>query len=430
MKFFRLDLLTLLISLFILNSCKNPEGVGLDVEDQLSGTLIADTTVTLNTEREDSVAVGNLGRTPLALFRDPEIGTTTSSIAAVISLPNAAAYTIPTGDIKIDSVVLGLKYSPTGFYGDSVSARYKVNIYQLSEKASASAAYYSSKTWAYDATKLLGTKTFAARPHDTLSIHPPDSAEKFIDALPQVRVKLDTAFIRTHLFTAGNQIKSNDNFQTAVKGLYIKLDEEGTTLTGGVLPLSTPDSIFVYYTLTNDSKTVRTLVSLPINRHIAETKHDYSADVLSAIADKTTSNTKAYLKGMGGLRVKVTFPGLQALKDMQKDIIINRAELVVTPYPNSTIPYAPLPYLTMYKFDLAKQRTYIEDMVGSYAVLFGGRLGLPVKNEYRFLLTTYIQNLVLGKTEDYGTYIGAANESGTTGTDIGATAYPTARTIL
>lgn len=51
MKFLRLDLLTLLISLFILNSCKNKDtiGLGADSSTQLNGSLIDTSTVVVNT---------------------------------------------------------------------------------------------------------------------------------------------------------------------------------------------------------------------------------------------------------------------------------------------------------------------------------------------------------------------------------------------
>ncbi|RCH55627.1 hypothetical protein DJ568_06995 [Mucilaginibacter hurinus] len=432
MKFFRLDLLTLLISLFILNGCKNPDGVGLGVDNGLSGTVYADTTVMLNTMREDSVQVGNLARTPLAYFNDPELGLTQSSIVTNINLPLLSKYTIPTGTIDIDSAILSIKYNSAGFYGDSVNSMYKVNVFQLNEKPVASTVYYNTKNWLYNTTDVWGTKTFKARPHDTLKVFSiiKGKPDTLVRVLPQLRIPLNTARIREVLFTAGNQLNSNDNFQTAVKGFYVKLDEAGTTGTGGILTFGLPDTLSVYIRVNNGTTMDTSVVSLPITRHIADIKHTYSENVLTALTNQTESNTKAYVQGMGGLRVKVSFPGLQSLIDMKNDIIINRAELVVTPYPGSIIPYAPLPNLMMYKFDLAKQRTFIEDMTGSYSALFGGRLGLPVKNEYRFLLTNYIQNLVLGKTKDYGTFIGAANESAQSAADVNATGYPIARTIL
>src|SRR5579864_988280 len=99
MKFFRLDLLTLLISLFILNSCKNEGTVGLGVNpnSQLSGSLIDTATIVVNTVAEDSVVTSGIAKTPMGLFRDPVLGTTQSNIAVALNLPGQAAYTLPTG---------------------------------------------------------------------------------------------------------------------------------------------------------------------------------------------------------------------------------------------------------------------------------------------------------------------------------------------
>lgn len=430
MKFFRLDLLTLLISLFILNSCKNPDGVGLDVDEQnqLSGTLTVDSNVVLNTLREDSAIVSGLTRTPLALFNDPELGLTESSIVTDINLPGLAKYEIPDGTITIDSAIMNLKYASGAFYGDSVNSTFKVNVHRLNEKPVSGATYYSNKTWDYD-DLVVGTKTFKARPHDTLRIKAivdgkPDTITR---VLPQLRVPINTNYIRSLLFTSELRTESNNAFQSYAKGFYITLDKTGTTGVGGVLGMGTPDTLQVYIRVDNAGEIDTTIVPIPITRRIAEIKHTYSTAVEAVLADQTTPNTRAYIQGMAGLRVKVNFPDLSKLKN----VIISRAELVITPL--STTQFAPLPRLMMYKYDLAKQRTFIEDAVDTrtgYAGLFGGFLNAPIKNEYRFLVTTYIQNLVTGKTKDYGTYIGAANETVPTSVDYSPLAYPIERTIL
>src|SRR5258707_15576527 len=112
MKFFRIDLLTLLISLFILNSCKNKDTVGLDPGPalQLNGSLVDTATVIVNTVKEDSVPTTNLPKTPLGYFIDPVFGPLESNIAVGLNLPGGAPYSLPTGTISIDSAVLVLKY--------------------------------------------------------------------------------------------------------------------------------------------------------------------------------------------------------------------------------------------------------------------------------------------------------------------------------
>src|ERR1700761_6400947 len=122
MKFFKLDLLTLLISLFILNSCKNQGTIGLGVtsSNQLTGSLIDTATIVVNTIPEDSVpssntGIGALTKFPMGLFKDPIFGTTESNLAMDLNLPSSTAYSIPAGTITIDSAILVLRYAP-GFY--------------------------------------------------------------------------------------------------------------------------------------------------------------------------------------------------------------------------------------------------------------------------------------------------------------------------
>src|ERR1700748_1158880 len=101
MKFFRLDLLTLLISLFILNSCKNQDSIGLGVNStsQIDGNLVDTSTIYVKTVKEDSVATSGGPKRPVAYFKDPIFGTSEANIAASLSLPGAAAYSLPSGTI-------------------------------------------------------------------------------------------------------------------------------------------------------------------------------------------------------------------------------------------------------------------------------------------------------------------------------------------
>src|SRR4051812_19580424 len=114
MKFFRLDLLTLLISLFILNSCKRQDGIGLGIDstNQIAGTLLVDTSVVINTATEDSstVVTSGLAKTPLGDFVDPVFGAVKSNVALAVLLPSSP-YSVPAGTITIDSAVLVLRYA-------------------------------------------------------------------------------------------------------------------------------------------------------------------------------------------------------------------------------------------------------------------------------------------------------------------------------
>ncbi|MEO8884671.1 MAG: DUF4270 family protein, partial [Mucilaginibacter sp.] len=256
MKFFRLDLLTLLISLFILGSCKNQDSIGLGINtgNQLNGSLIDTSTIIVNTIPEDSVVTSSATKMALGYFKDPVFGTTESNIATDLNLPNSVAYTLPTGTVTIDSALLTLKYTH-GFYGDSIASRYKVNVYQLNERA-LNVSYYNTKRWNYNSSNLLGSKSFLARMNDSINISANVSGarDSMVKVKPQIRIPINLNFINSILFNASSaQLSSNLIFKNNVKGLYITLDKSGTTGAGGTFMFS-PDSlgqIDVFYRVTN-----------------------------------------------------------------------------------------------------------------------------------------------------------------------------------
>ncbi|MFD2144473.1 DUF4270 family protein [Mucilaginibacter antarcticus] len=139
-----------------------------------------------------------------------------------------------------------------------------------------------------------------------------------------------------------------------------------------------------------------------------------------------------YLQGLGGLRSKISFPYLkQFAKNVGGDVIINRAELTLRPQPGSTIPFAPLPRLAMYRYDIAKQRVFIQDATNTDPRSFGsnaaGGFFIAQDQQYHFLITAYIQDLLRGATPDYGSFIGPAIPTSTT--SIFPTAQNDGRTV-
>ncbi|MFC0516443.1 DUF4270 domain-containing protein [Mucilaginibacter angelicae] len=441
MKFFRLDLLTLLISLFILNSCKRQDGIGLGINDQneINGSLIVDTNIVINTVAEDTAATSGQARTPLANFVDPVFGTTKSIVAIGVNLPNGAAYSVPAGTLTIDSAILVLKYAD-GFYGDSLASRYKLNVYQLQKKIE-SKTYYSNNHWDADLSALLGSKTFTARTHDSITIDRirADSTDTVQRVAPQLRVPLSKAFIYNNLFNAsGTILASPSTFQSTVKGLYLSLERGQASDAGGIIQLDLNTSeIDVFYKVvtTASTNTIDTAsVILPFFNRAAEVTHTYSTTIQAALNNTTTSQNTVYLQGLAGLRAKLSFPGLEKLVD--STVVLNRAEIVITPRAGSGVPYAPLPKLTMYKLDIAKQRTLIQDANASdprsQTSLFGGRYNRTTK-EYHFLVTAFVQDLIRKKTIDYGTYIAPVDTTlvnTTTGIDVAPSTQTAARAVI
>jgi hypothetical protein len=438
MKFFRLDLLTLLISLFILNSCKNKDtiGLGLDSSTQLNGSLIDTSTIVVNTLPEDSVITSGLAKTPLGYFIDPVMGTTESNIAAALNLPGNTAYSLPTGTITIDSAVLVLHYAD-GFYGDSLTSKYKVNVYQLGVRPLLSKAYYNTDSWTTNLGSLVGTRSFFARTHDSIKIYniitgQPDT---LIKVVPQLRIPIDKNFVNSILFNAGSALlASNTVFLNTVKGLYITLDKTGTTGAGGTMMFTTADSLNVYYRAVSGTTIDTAIVSLPLSTQAAEIKRTPSTALKTEFANTSSSRDLIYLQGLAGTKVKIKFPYLKnIIPTIGSNIVINRAELVVTPNPGSTIPFKPQPKLTMYRYDIAHQLSELEDANTSDhrsqgVGVFGGFYS-PSFNSYHFIITAYVQDLMNGTTVDYGTYLAPVDTTNKTSVDISPTPQTAGRVI-
>jgi len=458
MKFLRLDLLTLLISLFILGSCKNQNDIGLPLGgDQLNGTLLVYDDIVVKTDTDNVPLATGLGKTPLSSLKDDAVGETQAIIATGLNLPNSAPYVVPTGTITADSVVLELRYA-NGFYGDSLNSRYKLNVYQLKEKPSLTQAYASNKHWERESTLLndgSNSTTFNARPTTAFKFTNIVKGGKDtlkLDSTPHLRVRLATSFFNNNLFKApAAQVASNSAFQNAIRGLYLQLQRNQTSETGGTFMFNLSDSrVNVYYRADNAGVIDTNVVRLPLTTYNAEVTHTESAAVTAA-RTSTTSNNTVYLQGLAGLRAKVSFPNLKTLfgtTDLNT-IAVNRAELVVTAQSGTDLPpFTPQPLLTLYSLNIAKQRVRVPDAnavpnaQGTAlqpldarffgAGVFGGNY-LPSTKEYHFVITGYIEDLLKGRLIDYGTYIGPidfASRNGIGLVDIAPTIETAGRVIL
>jgi len=424
MKFFRLDLLTLLISLFILSGCKKQGTVNLGVnsDNLIEGKLIDTSSIFISTVREEDATASALPRTPLAYFKDPVFGITEANVAMDLNLPSSAPYTLPTGTITVDSAILVLPYS-TGFYGDSITTRYKANVYQLDERILSAGGYPASKRWKRK-NILLGSQSFFSRTHDSVRVVEPiragkDSLQRFS---PQLRIPINPQFVNDNLFNASaNQLASNLIFKNAVNGLYVTLDKAAQTGPGGTFMMDMDSaSVKVYFKVKNTTAGVdkidTTYIVLRSSLRSAEINHDYTGTVIATeLASTQKTRANFYVQGLLGLRAKIQFPYLKDIATkVGSDVIVNRAELVISAQPGTTFPYEALRSLMLYKLDLAKQRVNIQDNTSTdprSTPSYGGFYN-TAKKEYHFLVTAYVQDLILGKVVDYGAYLGAADNLG------------------
>lgn len=432
MKFIKLDLLTLLISLFILSSCKKPDAVGLaiDPSEVINGTLLDTVSINTTTLRDDSVITSNISTTqndgtsyyvsPLAYYIDPIFGITEANVAMSISTPSSTAFTKPTGTVTVDSAILVLRYAK-GFYGDTTLTNYKLNVYQLAEQP-LNQNYYNTKTWAFNSA-LIGTRSFHARPSDSVNVlQIVTGATDTIKKLPpQIRIPMNTAFVKSNILSTDSlKLIGGEAFKRYFKGLYLTFDKAQTTggVGGNFYLLTDSCQLNIYYKNVSGTTIDTVMASFPASGNFAsQIKHNYTGtDIPAALSNTKTAGT-IYLQGLAGLRAKISFPSLATnIKQQIGNATLNRAELIVTPVAASQLyPFLPAPRLTMYRYNIAKQRTLIPDAIGGtypdrryISGAFGGYY-YSTKNEYHFVITGYIQDLISGKTIDYGTFLAPAN---------------------
>lgn len=437
MKFTKQDLLTMLIGLFLFASCKDSNTIGLDLDkaDQIQGTLMDSATVTSQTLKDDVTSGVSLVRYPMGFMTDDVFGTSSASIAMAIAIPNATYSTYKFGpNAVIDSAVLVLPYT-SQVYGDTTTSVYSVNVQHLTNDLSKEKAYPTDANWPVDVS--IGTFSGKIKPTTKTSITSivtggPDTLVKVV---PQMRIKLTNSFIQTNILNKDSLTLSNaNNFFKSFGGLKVSATSSNK---GGIMFFNfagTDGKLEIYYKRPNATTPTTkdtVAVNFPIGGGLgpvtASVNHVYSQVISDQLGANSPATNVTYLQALAGLKNKIAFPYLKNfLADLKKPAnggnpntraIINKAELVIDLSAGTDVlPFNAAQRLALYRFDIAGQRVNVPDNDNSiqnvYAgdpralgeALFGGYFD-SVKQRYIFNVTSYIQDLMDGKTPDYGTFL-------------------------
>ncbi|MFD0940116.1 DUF4270 domain-containing protein [Pedobacter boryungensis] len=425
MKFSKLDLLTLLISLFLFASCENTSTIGLEVDPSsaIQGSLVDSITITSRTIKEDEISTVSAVRHPLGYMKDPLFGTTESSLAMAVNLPNDA-YDFGTTPV-IDSAILVLNYG-SEFYGDS-TLTYSIDVHPLNINISKESSFLSNRNWTYN-NQLIGNKTGKLYPTTKYKVNDivVGKADTLKTVTPQIRIPLDKTFIQNNIANLSSaSLKTNSDFNGAFNGLHVQINKTNSTGNGGIAFFDfagTTSALVLYYKKQNaTTTTLKDTVSINfpiVNPVVAATiKHDYSGTpVANQLAAPTVQQPVTYLQPLVGLRNKITFPYLSKFAANIGKIVINKAELVIDVSTGTDVlPYGAAPRLSLYRYDIAEQRQNVPDNNAATQYtsgdprsldprIFGGYYN-SVTKQYVFVVTSYIQDLLDGKTTDYGTFL-------------------------
>jgi hypothetical protein len=432
MKFTKQDLLTLLIGLFLFASCKNPDGVGLDVDPStaITGTLVV-SDVKSQLVQETAANTFGLNRYPIGYMVDPVFGKTEAGLAMTV-YPVSTSYDFGTSP-TLDSAVLVLKLdessTATKFYGDTTNSKYSIDVFQLANKVE---NYKSSDVQAINNT-LLGNFTGKIAPNTKAKIFDivTGKADTLKTVPAQIRIPLNKAFIQNNILNLGTAgTATNAKFIDAFKGLYAQVNKTSSTGVGGIAFFNftgTDSYLQLVWKKVNSSSGIDTAtVNFPIGALAtsgtsssvisgvaANIKHDYTG---TPVQDQiSTPNPSApysvtYLQGLAGVKSKLTFPQLLNFTSTYGKAIINKAELVVEVGGNApAYPFNAAQRLSLYRWDIAQQPASIPDYTTFTSstggdALFGGYFD-ALKNRYIFIVTSYVQGIIDKTIEDYGTFL-------------------------
>ncbi len=437
MKLFKLDLLTLLISLFILGSCKTSDQIGINPANDINGILVEEAVKTA-TVAEDPVITNSLSKFPIGYFQDPIFGKTTANVAMSLNTPSTDL-TFGTAP-ALDSAVLVLKYAD-GYYGDA-TAKLQFEVYQLAARLQPGKVFYNTDVQAFDNSILVGSRLAKVNTVDSVLVTEivkgaPDVQKK---KAPQIRITLDPTFINSNFLNADvANFKTNSAFNNFIKGLYVTVNGAQTTGAGGIayFDLSSADGskLELYYKNTSGTTVDTTVVSFPIQNSLspvaAEFKHDYTGTLVETqLNNPNTEYDDTYVQAMAGVKTRVNFPNL----DQLGKITVNKAELIVSVDQGTADVFKPVPRLFLYQSDIAGQKQLVPDISDhdSRALTDAGFGGFydSTKKRYTFVLTSYVQDLLSGKLKQYNTYISAVDSLANRLTALPSSGTTAARVVI
>ncbi len=388
----------LAVSLGLFTACQHEtSSIGLNMINQVGTEFSDTTTVVAYSILEDTINTTNLSANVLGNIHDPVFGDTKATVFAQFAL-GGSSVNFGTNPI-IDSVVLTLQLSAA--YGDT-NSRVGIRVHQLTEALSSDTKYYQNSTVGYDATPLNYSLTGYSICPNTSVIVDTNSYS------PHLRIRLSQAFGQ-YLLNNQAYMTSNSSFQDFFKGLCIEAISH-TGSTGYMLISSMTSSltnISLYYH--NNTKTQQKYdfvcntdcvrFSQYTHNYNSSTHTDFIQEVLSG--QEAVGASTLFVQAMGGVKTHITFPYLQdAFKGMNNRVVINKAELVITDLSPDEQYLTQPAALSIQGINTSNGNImYLpDDDYYTSSSYFGGTYNSE-NNEYRFRITEYVQDLILGNTD-------------------------------
>ena len=399
----------------IAGSCDDPGELGLELlpaTDLISVNSIIDRNISAYTLTEDSLRTDETTRSLIGSIADPVFGKTTIDLACQFRL---SYFPEIADDAVADSIFLYLYYKY--FYGDTLTPQ-KLKVFELNESLDIDEKYYQDEDLSsYAKNTLLGELEFI--PRQTVVL---DSTYGTLDTMYQVlKIPLDISLAEKLMTADSTDMVNNEAFLEYFKGLYVGVEEvenNGTILALELVANSYTNgsALLIHFHHTDpesgeqDTTNVAYLPS-KFSARVNSYRHEYeNSSINDIINNEQPSNGHIYIQSTGGLKSKLSIPGLDTWKD-SVNIAINKAEVIfhidsVASQPETYIPPNQL-LLTIIDED---GKEYLPKDYSFNSTFYGGRLD-TTDYTYRFNIAQHLQEIVEGNFTNNGFYLSASKKN-------------------
>ena len=394
-KFYRLCFLLGTLSIF--SACSDTTDLGVSlIEQEPANIIFTDTlSVQLETQSTHRFISSNLTRWIAGAYQDPVFGQATSSFYTNFKLNETNLSFV---NCTVDSIILTLAYDESGHYGEVLNNPTEQiwEVYELDEIMEPGKTYFSNQSFNTKATPLAANVSFI--PNITDSVFVDNTTLK-----PHLRIRLSNDFAQRLLEpTESNVYQNNNSFKSYFKGLEVRPTSDPSN--NSMLRFIAGDSLSkltLYYT-DNTSSTAKKQDFLTVSDYesVVKTNIDYTN---TTVLNNNPTDSVAYVQGLNGASVKVTFPTLGNLGK----IIVNQAILSVYSVQPLENTY-PIPRRLILAEKIDTTYPYINDLSTSITDSHFG--GLPSQasegiTEYKMNLSRYMQRLANGYVRDSAAYL-------------------------
>lgn len=403
----------------VLTGCKKPEeeiGIELQADSELLHANAVDTfAIKAYTIVDDSVRTDKLSPAIIGAYTDPVFGYTKAGHATQLRLTSNNPNLIPDGstidDVQVDSVILVLDYysvnTPDSLYAPIYggSGEQYFEVFELTDSLSVDSAYFEDTPVNHTGEDWVKTGFNLKEPNTTDSV-----LSGNIMLPPQMRIPLKEEFADRFFEASANGDLSNSTFMSLIKGIYITVDETKVNNTSetGLISFDTftgNSHVTMYYSVVLPDTTESHRYSFAIRSNSAKFEtfeHDYSMADHNLVQqlngeDISLGQKDLYIQGNSGTKVFLELTDLENLRDSE-GIAINQAKIILPVRGGQNLNQLPPPaQLLIFPLD-ENGEIYPLQFDDPFKHGFYNK----DKGVYEFLITRYLQQVLLGEREHYG----------------------------